>query len=157
MMANSQQAMPAGGAVRVNCERGNITVNNWDQPQVKVVYHKRIFAGSQSEADSTNRATSSAAASTGDDRRGAGQYGRRGRERGCVRPRGVCSAEGGCGADGTSRRYFRDPAHGRSEGELAARGRDPGSGDGKRKRHNEARITAREQCDRKADGGRTAG
>jgi len=51
------QAIPTGGMVRVNCERGNVTVNSWDQPQVKVVYHKRIFAGSQSEADSTNRST----------------------------------------------------------------------------------------------------
>jgi len=45
------------GVVRVNCERGNITVNNWDQPQLKVVYHKRIFAGSQREADSVNQST----------------------------------------------------------------------------------------------------
>lgn len=51
------QSIPAGGAVRVICDRGNITINNWDQPQVKVVFHKRIFAGSQSEADSTNRST----------------------------------------------------------------------------------------------------
>lgn len=51
------QQLPAGGAVRVSCDRGNITVNNWDQTQVKVVYHKRVFAGSQSEADSTNQAT----------------------------------------------------------------------------------------------------
>ncbi len=51
------QALPAGGALRVNCDRGNITVTNWDQPQVKVVYHKRIFAGSQGEADSTNQST----------------------------------------------------------------------------------------------------
>jgi len=49
--------IPAGGAVRVNCERGNITVNTWDHSEVKVVYHKRIFAGSQGEADSTNLAT----------------------------------------------------------------------------------------------------
>jgi DUF4097 and DUF4098 domain-containing protein YvlB len=49
--------IPAGGAVRVNCERGNITVSNWDQPAVKVIYHKRIFAGSRAEADSTNQAT----------------------------------------------------------------------------------------------------
>ena len=41
----------------MNCDRGNITVNQWDQPQVKVVYHKRIFAGSQGEADSTNQST----------------------------------------------------------------------------------------------------
>jgi DUF4097 and DUF4098 domain-containing protein YvlB len=51
------QQIAAGGAVRVSCDRGNITVNEWDQPQVKVVYHKRIFAGSQSEADSTNQST----------------------------------------------------------------------------------------------------
>jgi DUF4097 and DUF4098 domain-containing protein YvlB len=52
----TQQISP-GGAVRVNCDRGNITVNNWDQPQVKVVYHKRIFASSQGKADSTNQST----------------------------------------------------------------------------------------------------
>jgi DUF4097 and DUF4098 domain-containing protein YvlB len=52
------QQLPAGGAVRVTCDRGNITVTSWDQPQVKVVYHKRIFAGSQSEANSANQSTS---------------------------------------------------------------------------------------------------
>ncbi len=51
------QPIPAGGSVHVNCERGDITVNSWDQPQVKVVYHKRIFAESRAEADSTNQAT----------------------------------------------------------------------------------------------------
>jgi len=51
------QPMPASGVVRVECDRGNITVNSWDQPQVKVIYHKRVFAGSQSEANSTNQAT----------------------------------------------------------------------------------------------------
>jgi DUF4097 and DUF4098 domain-containing protein YvlB len=51
------QAFPAGGSLRVSCDHGNITVNQWDQPQVKVIYHKRIFAGSQGEADSTNQAT----------------------------------------------------------------------------------------------------
>jgi DUF4097 and DUF4098 domain-containing protein YvlB len=51
------QQIPAGGSVRVNCGRGDMTVNNWDQPQVKVVYHKRIFAGNRGEADSTNQAT----------------------------------------------------------------------------------------------------
>ena len=51
------QALPEGGALRVNCEHGNITVNTWDQPQVKVVYHKRIFASSRRSADSTSQAT----------------------------------------------------------------------------------------------------
>jgi DUF4097 and DUF4098 domain-containing protein YvlB len=51
------EPMAAGGALRVSCDRGNITVNKWDQPRVKVVYHKRIFAGSQREADAVNRST----------------------------------------------------------------------------------------------------
>jgi DUF4097 and DUF4098 domain-containing protein YvlB len=51
------QPFPAAGVLRVNSDRGNITVSTWDQPQVKLVYHKRVFAGSQSEADSTNRGT----------------------------------------------------------------------------------------------------
>jgi len=51
------QQIPAGGSVRVNCDRGNITVNSWDQSTVKVVYQKRIFARSQSEADKTNQST----------------------------------------------------------------------------------------------------
>jgi DUF4097 and DUF4098 domain-containing protein YvlB len=51
------QDIPAGGTLRVNCDRGNITVHNWDHPQVKVVYHKRVFASSQGEADSTNKST----------------------------------------------------------------------------------------------------
>jgi DUF4097 and DUF4098 domain-containing protein YvlB len=54
------QQLPTDSAlrvIRVSCDRGNITVNDWDQPQVKVVYHKRIFAGSQGEADSTNQST----------------------------------------------------------------------------------------------------
>ena len=51
------QQIPAEGSVHINCSRGDIKVNNWDQPQVKVVYHKRIFAGSRGEADSTDRAT----------------------------------------------------------------------------------------------------
>jgi len=53
----SKQEIPAGGVVRVRCERGNITISRWDGPEVKVVYHKRIFAGSQGEANSTNQAT----------------------------------------------------------------------------------------------------
>jgi DUF4097 and DUF4098 domain-containing protein YvlB len=51
------QPMTEGGVVRVNCERGNITINHWDQPQIKVVYHQRVFAGSENEAKSTNSAT----------------------------------------------------------------------------------------------------
>ncbi len=151
------QALPAGGAVRVNCERGNITVNSWDQAQVKVVYHKRIFAGSQSEADSTNQATAPRLLAQGTTVEVAGQYGRRRSQRGCVRPGSVCSAEGGCGADGASRGCLGDRAYGRGESELAARGCERGSGDGKRQRHEPERVACGQQREREGDGGRTGG
>lgn len=51
------QPISAGSALRIDCDHGNITVNSWDQPQVKVVYRKRIFARSQSEANSVNQST----------------------------------------------------------------------------------------------------
>ena len=51
------QPLPAGAGLRVNCDHGNITVHSWDQPQVKLVYRKRVFAASQGEADSTNQST----------------------------------------------------------------------------------------------------
>jgi hypothetical protein len=35
--------LPAGNAVHVRCDRGNVTVNTWDQPQVRLSFHKRVF------------------------------------------------------------------------------------------------------------------
>jgi DUF4097 and DUF4098 domain-containing protein YvlB len=46
-----------GSALHVVNDRGNVTINVWDQPQVQVTYHKRVFAGSQGEADKANGAT----------------------------------------------------------------------------------------------------
>lgn len=51
------QGLPAGGSIRVTSERGDVSVNTWDNPEVKVVYHKKVFAGSQHEADSANGKT----------------------------------------------------------------------------------------------------
>ena len=46
-----------GSALHVVNDHGNVTVNVWDQPQVRVTYHKRVFAGGQDEADKANGAT----------------------------------------------------------------------------------------------------
>jgi DUF4097 and DUF4098 domain-containing protein YvlB len=51
------QPLPAGNTVHVRCDRGNVTVNTWDQPQVRLSYHKRVFTSSQGEAENTDKAT----------------------------------------------------------------------------------------------------
>ena len=51
------QPLPAGNAVHVRCDRGSVTVNTWDQPQVRLSYHKRVFTSSQREAESVDKAT----------------------------------------------------------------------------------------------------
>jgi DUF4097 and DUF4098 domain-containing protein YvlB len=52
-----RQPLPEGSSVRVTDEHGTITVNHWEQPEVRLVYHRRLFAGSQSDADLINRQT----------------------------------------------------------------------------------------------------
>ena len=131
------QALPAGGAVRVNCDRGNITVNNWDQPQVKVVYHKRIFAGSQSEADSTNQSTTPRLQAQGTtvevqgNTEGAGAKGVASDIEVYVPLKADVELTARRGDVSVTQRT------GEVKSELAARGRDRGPGDGKRKRHNQ--------------------
>ena len=49
--------LPAGNAVHVRCDRGNVTVNTWDQPQVRISYHKKVFTSSQEEAEKVDKAT----------------------------------------------------------------------------------------------------
>jgi DUF4097 and DUF4098 domain-containing protein YvlB len=44
-------------SLKVISDRGGITVTAWDQPDLKVVWHKRLFASSQGQADSTNSNT----------------------------------------------------------------------------------------------------
>ena len=48
------QQFANGNALHVVNDRGNVTINVWDQPQVHVTYHKRVFAGGQDEADKAN-------------------------------------------------------------------------------------------------------
>ncbi|MDR3762596.1 MAG: DUF4097 family beta strand repeat-containing protein [Acidobacteriota bacterium] len=74
-------SVPENGTLRVTCERGNVTVSQWDQPQVKVEWRKRVFASGQGEADSTNASTSPSLQANGTvvdlqgNTRGAGQKG----------------------------------------------------------------------------------
>jgi DUF4097 and DUF4098 domain-containing protein YvlB len=55
-----QQAFPAGGNLRVVSNRGGVTVNSWDQKDIKVVVHKRLVADNEQQSkqvDSQTRPT----------------------------------------------------------------------------------------------------
>lgn len=49
-----QQAFSPGAGLNVICERGDVTVQTWDQPQIKVVVHKKVFADTQNGANQIN-------------------------------------------------------------------------------------------------------
>jgi len=51
------QPFPSGGSLRVTNDRGNVTVEDWDENQVKVVVAKRLHARDQQAADKYNLAT----------------------------------------------------------------------------------------------------
>ncbi len=51
------QDFPAGASLRVVSDRGNITVLPWDEKQIKVEVHKRVFSDSQGNADKVNSST----------------------------------------------------------------------------------------------------
>jgi len=53
----AQQVLPPNTSLKVLSDRGNVTLTPSDEPNLKVVWHKRVFAGSQGEADTTNGAT----------------------------------------------------------------------------------------------------
>jgi DUF4097 and DUF4098 domain-containing protein YvlB len=52
-----EQAFPANGNLKVVCDRGNINVNTSDDGKVRVLIHKKVWAGNQGEADSTNQSS----------------------------------------------------------------------------------------------------
>ena len=51
------QDFPARASIRVVDDRGDVTVNPWDQPQIKIVYTKQISADSQDNANRADQAT----------------------------------------------------------------------------------------------------
>jgi DUF4097 and DUF4098 domain-containing protein YvlB len=59
-----QQAFPAGASLRVVSNRGGVTVNSWDEKDIKVVVHKRLVADNEQKSkqiDSQTRPTISTA------------------------------------------------------------------------------------------------
>ncbi len=52
-----QQDFPANSALRVDSQRGDLTINAWDQPRIKVVVHKRLVADNQDDAKRVDEAT----------------------------------------------------------------------------------------------------
>ena len=55
-----QQAFPTGASLRVVSNRGGVTVNSWDQKDIKVIVHKRLVADNEQQSkqvDSQTRPT----------------------------------------------------------------------------------------------------
>lgn len=50
-----EQAFPVGGNLKVVCDRGNINVNDSDDGKIRVMIHKKVWAGNQGDADKTNQ------------------------------------------------------------------------------------------------------
>ncbi len=53
----STQDLPANASVKIVSDRGSVAVNAWDQNQVKVVSHKRVYARNDQESQQFNAAT----------------------------------------------------------------------------------------------------
>lgn len=50
----AQQVVSPNTSLKIVSDRGAITVTAWDQPNIQVKWHKRLFASSQGEADKIN-------------------------------------------------------------------------------------------------------
>ncbi len=49
------QAVPEKSAVKIVCDRGSVSISNWNEKQIKVVAHKKIFAHDNNAANSVNQ------------------------------------------------------------------------------------------------------
>jgi DUF4097 and DUF4098 domain-containing protein YvlB len=49
-----EQEFPAGAMLRITSDRGAVSVDSWDQDRIKIVYHKKIVASSDSETEKLN-------------------------------------------------------------------------------------------------------
>jgi len=52
-----EQDLPAGATVKVISDRGSVAVSAWDENKIKVVTHKRVYAGSDQDAGNVNNST----------------------------------------------------------------------------------------------------
>ena len=51
------QDLPAGATVKVLSDRGRIAVSTWDENKVKVVAHKKVYAGNDQDAQNVTNST----------------------------------------------------------------------------------------------------
>jgi len=49
-----EKPFPANGTLKIVCDRGNINVNSSDDGNIRVMVHKKVWAGGQGDADNTN-------------------------------------------------------------------------------------------------------
>jgi len=54
---NLEQPFPAGASLRVVSDRGDVTVNSWDQDKIKVVVSKKLVAANQEESQKIDQET----------------------------------------------------------------------------------------------------
>lgn len=52
-----EQDFPSGGSLKIVNDRGSVNVNSSDDGKIRVLVHKRVWAGSQEDADSANAGT----------------------------------------------------------------------------------------------------
>ncbi len=52
-----QQAFPAGDSLKVVSDRGNVTINAWDQNEIKINIQKKVVTNEQSDANRINQST----------------------------------------------------------------------------------------------------
>lgn len=52
-----EQPYTAGTAIQIVSDRGDVSVNAWDEQKIRVVVHKKVVAGSEGEAQKINQET----------------------------------------------------------------------------------------------------
>lgn len=52
-----QQELAAGATVKIISDRGSVAVNSWDENKIKVVSHKKVYAGNDQDAATVNNGT----------------------------------------------------------------------------------------------------
>ncbi|HWR36769.1 MAG TPA: DUF4097 family beta strand repeat-containing protein [Clostridia bacterium] len=52
-----EKDIPVADMLRIVSDRGNLTINAWDQSKIKIVVHKRVFGSNPQEAQNVNTGT----------------------------------------------------------------------------------------------------
>ena len=120
--ATVEQPFAAGTELRVVSDRGDVVVNTWTEPKIKVVVRKKVVADNEEQGkkiDSQTQPTFTTAGNTDDVER---QHRRRRRQQGRgQRPGGLHPAEGERGDLHPARRHSRGRARGQRRHQLARR------------------------------------